>query len=152
MFDFLGEYEATVDAKGRFLLPAALRKSFPQGEPMVVNRGQEKCLNLYPKRRWDYVKEKLKKLDDSDKLARMYKTLFFAGATLLELDTAGRLLIPASLRKSVGIEKDITISPDIDKVKIWNTNSYIEIFEKDSLDFASVSQQISEKYNLRFDD
>ena len=152
MFDFLGEYEATVDAKGRFLLPAALRNSFPQGEPMVVKRGQQKCLNLYPKRRWDYVKEKLKKLDDSDKIARMYKTLFFAGAALLELDSAGRLLIPASLKKFANIEKDITISPDIDKVKIWNTSSYTEIFEKDSLDFASVSQQVSEKYNLRFDD
>lgn len=152
MYDFLGEYEVTVDAKGRFLLPTQLRKSFPEGEPFVVNRSQEKCLNLYPKKRWDYIVEKIKKLDDLDETVRQFKTFFFGGATRLELDSAGRLLIPASLKRFANIEKDITISPDTDKVKIWNTEVYNEIFDKGALDYKSVSQQVSEKYNLRFDD
>ena len=91
MIGFLGEYEATVDAKGRFLLPAGIKKKLPEGAPnlFVINRGFEKCLTLYPITNWQPIMEGIRKLNDFDPKVREFRRYFFNGATELELDTAG---------------------------------------------------------------
>ena len=82
MIDFLGEYEATLDTKGRFLLPGALKKQLPEGENrFVISRGFEKCLNLYPMKTWEKIMERIGKLNDFDPKVRQFKLLFLAGAS-----------------------------------------------------------------------
>jgi MraZ protein len=83
MTGFLGEFEATVDAKGRFLLPVGFKKQMADDEPMrfVINRGFEKCLSLYTQKTWEIEYEKLSKLSDYDPEEREFKRYFLNGAT-----------------------------------------------------------------------
>jgi MraZ protein len=131
MIGFLGEYEATVDAKGRFLLPAGFKKQLPQegGELFVINRGFEKCLTLYPMTSWEPIFSEISKLNDFDPKVREFRRYFFNGATELELDTAGRLLIPPNLREHAGIERDIVLVGSVQKIEIWDKNKYKEFFD-----------------------
>lgn len=131
MIGFLGEYEATVDAKGRFLLPAAIRKKLPENstDQFVINRGFEKCLSLYPVINWQPIFEGISKLNDFDPKVREFRRYFFNGATELELDTAGRLLIPPNLREHAGIDKDIVLVGSVQKIEIWDKNKYKEFFD-----------------------
>lgn len=131
MIGFLGEYEATVDAKGRFLLPAAIKKKLPEGSAgqFVINRGFEKCLALYPAENWQPIFDGMNKLNDFDPKVREFKRYFFNGATELELDSAGRLLIPPNLRDHASIDKDIVLVGSGKKIEIWDQKKYEEFFD-----------------------
>ena len=131
MIGFLGEYEATLDAKGRFLLPAGLKKQMPgeDGNAFVINRGFEKCLTMYPLSSWEPIFTNISKLNDFDPKVREFRRYFFNGATELELDTAGRLLIPPNLRDHAGIGKDIVLVGSLQKIEIWDSKKYKEFFE-----------------------
>ena len=144
MAGFLGEYDATIDAKGRFLLPGALKKQMPEGEStFVISRGLEKCLLLYPMKTWEAIEEKLKKLNDFDPKVSQFKTQLLGGASPVELDTAGRILLPPSLKPYAGLVKDITLASDIDKIKIWDSGKYKQLFEDFSSDaFANLAAQV----------
>lgn len=144
MAGFLGEYEATIDAKGRFLLPGALKKQLEDGETrFVISRGFEKCLNLYPGKTWDAIMERISKLNDFDPKVRQFKLLFLGGATEVELDSAGRMLLPPSLKEHAGLTKDIVLACSIDKINIWDAVKYKQFFEQFSADdFSSLAQQV----------
>lgn len=131
MIGFLGEYEATVDVKGRFLLPSAIRKKLPEDSPsrFVINRGFEKCLTLYPVINWKPIFEGISKLNDFDPNVRQFTRYFLNGATELELDSAGRLLIPPSLTEHASIEKDIVLVGSLKKIEIWDKTKYKEFFD-----------------------
>lgn len=131
MIDFLGEYEATVDAKGRFLFPAGLKKQLPEQLTgrFVISRGFEKCLTLYPLVSWQPIAEGLSKLNDFDSNVRDFKRYFLNGAIELELDSAGRLLIPGNLKEHASIEKDIVLLGAVEKIEIWDKKKYKEIFD-----------------------
>lgn len=131
MICFLGEYEATLDAKGRFLLPAGFKKQLP-GETsslFILNRGFEKCLTLYPQQSWDPIFSEISKLNDFDPKVREFRRYFLNGAIQLELDSAGRLLIPKSLAEHAGLERDIVLVSAINKIEIWDKSKYKEFFE-----------------------
>ncbi|MEO8582688.1 MAG: division/cell wall cluster transcriptional repressor MraZ [Flavitalea sp.] len=131
MIGFLGEYEATVDAKGRFLLPAAIKKQLPDETPnqFVISRGFERCLSLYPVVNWNPTFEGLSKLNDYDPKVREFTRYFLNGATELEWDSAGRLLIPPNLREHASIEKDIVLVGSMKKIEIWDKVKYKEFFD-----------------------
>lgn len=100
MNGFHGEYEATVDAKGRFLIPGGLKKQLPEGENrFIISRGFEKCLTLYPLKSWELIIAKISQLNDFDPKVRQFRRQFLGGATEVELDSAGRMLLPASLKE-----------------------------------------------------
>jgi MraZ protein len=131
MIGLLGEYEATLDSKGRFLLPVGFKKQLPDGDSaqFVIARGFEKCLNLYPKKNWDEIFEKLSKLDDFDPKVRDFIRYYLSGATLTELDSAGRLLVPPNLKSHASLEKDISLSAAINKIEIWDSKYKDKLFE-----------------------
>jgi MraZ protein len=106
MTGFLGEFEATLDAKGRFLLPAGFKKQLPEEEQgrFVINRGFEKCLTLYPIKNWEPLFADISKLNDFDPKVREFRRYFLNGATFVEPDTAGRLLA-AQFKRTSGIGK-----------------------------------------------
>ncbi|SFQ53244.1 division/cell wall cluster transcriptional repressor MraZ [Parafilimonas terrae] len=150
MAGFLGEYEATIDAKGRFLLPGGLKKQMPEGTTtMVISRGFEKCLLLYPQKSWETIEEKIKKLNEFNPKVSQFRTLFVGGASYVELDSAGRILLPPSLREYAGLGKDILLASDIDKIKIWDSGKYKKLFEDFSSDaFASLASDVTAGINF----
>lgn len=135
MTGFLGEYESTLDPKGRFLLPSALKKQIAEGENrFVINRGFEKCLNLYPSKIWEnIITERISKLNDFDPKVRQFKLFFLGGATEVELDTANRILLPPSLKEFAGLSKDIVLASNLNNIHIWDAGKYKQFFE----DFSS---------------
>ncbi len=145
MIGFLGEYEVTMDAKGRFLLPAGFKKQLPEegANLFVINRGIEQCLSLYPVRSWEPIFEDISRLNDFDPKVRGFKRFFLNGATQLELDSAGRLLIPKSLQEYAGIEKDVILASGINKIEIWDKSKYKQFFESFSHEtFSALANEV----------
>ncbi|HVK48770.1 MAG TPA: division/cell wall cluster transcriptional repressor MraZ [Pseudobacter sp.] len=145
MIEFLGEYEATLDAKGRFLLPAALKKQIPEeaGTQFVINRGIESCLVLYPTLSWKPIFSRLSKLNDFDPKVREFRRKFLNGATNIELDSAGRLLVPPNLKEYAGLDKDIVVVSAVNKIEIWDKVKYQQFFESSSSDnFSQLAYQV----------
>ena len=145
MSGFLGEYESTLDAKGRFLLPAGFRKQLPEAEPLrfVVNRGFETCLTLYPLAAWQPIFDKISQLNDFDPKVRAFRRYFLNGATEVELDSAGRLLIPRNLMEYAGLAKDLVLTAAVHKIEIWDKGQYQKFFESYSPDsFSDLAKEV----------
>lgn len=148
MTGFIGEYEATLDSKGRFLLPAGFKKQLPEGEStrFVVNRGFEKCLSLYPMQSWEPLYAKISTLNDFDPKVREFRRFFLNGATIVEPDAAGRLLLPPNLKAYAGLEKDIVLAAAVDKIEIWSSENYQKFFESYAPDdFSTLAQAVMAK-------
>ena len=148
MIGFIGEYEATLDAKGRFLLPAGFKKQLPEGgaEHFVVNRGLEKCLSLYPMKSWKPIFSDISNLNDFDPKVRQFRRYFLNGATQVELDTANRILLPKNLLDHAGLEKDIVLVSAVNKIEIWDKNKYQQFFETFSPEaFSSLAKEVMAK-------
>jgi MraZ protein len=145
MTGFLGEFEATLDAKGRFLLPAGFKKQLPEeeGSRFVINRGFEKCLTLYPLKSWEPLFADISRLNDFDPKVREFRRYFLNGATFVEPDSAGRLLVPPNLKDHGGLEKDIVLVAAVNKIEIWDSNKYKQFFESFSPDtFSSLAKDV----------
>lgn len=149
MTGFLGEYESTLDAKGRFLFPAGFKKQMPEqaGETFVLNRGFEKCLSLYTMESWKPLFSDLSKLNDFDPKVRQFKRYFLNGATVVEADKAGRLLIPKNLLDYAGLEKEIVLVSNVDKIEIWSKEKYQEFFDTFSPEsFSDLANEVMGGY------
>ena len=150
MTGFLGEFEATLDAKGRFLLPAGFKKQLPEEETgrFVINRGFEICLALYPVKNWEPLFADISKLNDFDPKVREFRRYFLNGATFVEPDTAGRLLVPPNLKDHAGLQKDIVLVAAVNKIEIWDSNTYKKFFDSYSPDaFSNLAKEVMAKDN-----
>ena len=148
MIGFLGEYEVTMDAKGRFLLPAGFRKQLSEegAGHFVVNRGIEACLSLYPMQSWEPIFSEVSKLNEFDPKVRQFRRYFLNGATQLELDTAGRLLIPKALMEYAGLEKDVVLVSAVNKIEIWDAGKYKKFFESFSPEsYSDLANEVMHK-------
>ena len=151
MIVFLGEYEVTLDAKGRFLLPAGIRKQIPEeaGDKMVIARGFEKCLTLYPKKNWDPIMAELIKVSDYKAENREFLRYFTMGAAEIELDSAGRILVPPNLKAYAGLEKDMVLVSVINKIEIWDKSKYQQFFESFSPEkYSDLAERVMGGRNL----
>src|ERR1700730_10358781 len=144
MNGFLGEYEVTLDAKGRFLLPASLKKQTgEEAGSFVINRGFEKCLGVYPMKSWEPIFAKISDLNDFDPKVREFRRYFLNGATMMELDSAGRLLVPQNLKEHAGLEKDIVLVSAVNKIEIWDKTKYQHFFESFSPEaFSNLANEV----------
>ncbi len=150
MTGFLGEFEATLDAKGRFLLPAGFKKQLPEeeGSRFVINRGFEKCLTLYPVKNWEPLFNDISKLNDFDPKVREFRRYFLNGATFVEPDSAGRLLVPPNLKVHADLQKDIVLVAAVNKIEIWDSNKYKQLFDSFSPDaFSNLAKDVMTKDN-----
>ncbi len=128
----IGEYEHTLDAKGRVSMPAKLRRDM--GEAFIVTKGLDGCLFAFSQEEWMNFETKLKSLPLSDKNARNFVRFFLAGATECELDKQGRFLIPANLRKDANLEKEAIIIGVGTRLEIWNKEKWLAKDEEISAD------------------
>jgi MraZ protein len=148
MIGFLGEYESTIDTKGRFLLPAGFKKQLPvdAAARFVINRGFEACLTLYPLQTWEPIFSQINLLNDFDPKVRAFRRYFLNGATEIETDSAGRLLLPKNLMSHASLEKDIVLVSAVNKIEIWDKTKYTEFFESFSKeDFSSLANEVMNK-------
>lgn len=104
---FMGEYQHSVDAKGRLIVPAKFREAL--GEAFVVTRGLDNCLFGYPMNEWRKLEEKLKDLPMTKKDTRAFARFFFSGATEVEIDKQGRINIPATLMQHAHLVKECVV-------------------------------------------
>jgi MraZ protein len=109
----------------------------------VLNRGFEKCLTLYPIQSWNPLFEKISLLNDFDPKVREFRRYFLNGAIQIELDSAGRLLLPKNLMEYAGLEKDIVLVSAVNKLEIWDKSKYQQFFDgMSSDDFSSLANEV----------
>ncbi|MCX2431322.1 division/cell wall cluster transcriptional repressor MraZ [Pedobacter sp. GR22-10] len=144
MTQLLGEFDCKLDAKGRLMVPAALKKQLPDAEKegLIINRGFEKNLVIYPKNVWDAVVADLAKLNIYDQENRAFVRAFTRGATELSLDAAGRVLLPKSLVEYAGIGSDLVLACQLDRIEVWDKKSYEDIFDDVPANFADLAQKV----------
>lgn len=144
MSRFLGEFECKIDAKGRIIIPAGLRKQIPQEaeERLVVNRGFERCLNLYPKNEWDLISAEVDKLSDYIEKERRFKYYFNRGATELTVDSASRILLPKKLLEYGNIKTEVVLFAHGNKIEIWNKDAYESLITNEPEDFSMLAEEV----------
>ena len=125
---FYGEFDHTLDAKGRVIIPAKLREAL--GETFVITKGLDGCLFVYPMEQWKALEEKLQTLPLSEPRARAFSRFFFSGATDSELDKQGRVMIPPNLREHAGLKKDVVIAGTGNRLEIWDKEKRESYFEQ----------------------
>ena len=128
----IGEYEHTIDAKGRLSMPSKLRRDM--GEAFIVTKGLDGCLFAFSQDEWKNFESKLKALPLSDKNARNFVRFFLAGATECEIDKQGRFLIPANLRTAASLEKEAVIIGVGTRLEIWDKKTWTSKDEEISAD------------------
>src|SRR5690554_4762737 len=114
---FMGEYQHTLDAKGRLIIPVKFREEL--GEGAVLTRGLDNCLCLFPALEWGILEGKLKELPLTKGAARQFVRFLFSGATEIEIDKQGRIGVPQNLRDFAAIEKDAVIIGVSSRMEIW---------------------------------
>ncbi|MBR3162652.1 MAG: division/cell wall cluster transcriptional repressor MraZ [Clostridia bacterium] len=128
----IGEYEHSLDTKGRLIMPAKLR--LDMGERFIVTKGLDGCLFAFSQKEWENFETKLKTLPLSDKNARNFVRFFLSGATECEIDKQGRFLIPNNLRTAAKLEKESIIIGVGTRLEIWNKASWEKCDEDISAD------------------
>jgi transcriptional regulator MraZ len=119
----LGEYAHTIDDKNRLTLPAKFRQAF--GDGVVLARGLEGCVNVYPRADWEaLVQERLGALDPLSRETRTLTRYFFAGAADGELDKQGRIMLPPSLMQHAGLAREVVVAGLHDHLEIWDRNAW----------------------------
>lgn len=119
---FMGEYNHTIDAKGRLIVPSKFREKL--GDEFVVTKGLDDCLFVYPMDEWEHIEEAFRKVPLTNKKARDFVRFFFAGAASCEVDKQGRILLPPSLRAYAGLEKEIVSAGVLNRVEIWDKEKW----------------------------
>lgn len=151
MHTLLGEYEVAIDAKGRFLLPAGLRKQLPEGagDTFIINRGFEPCLVLYTTDVWAVLSAKINKLNDFNPKERQFKRLFLNGASLVELDSAGRMNLPKNLMEYAGLSKEMVLAAQGNKVELWDKTAYQNYMKQAMGNLSQLAEEVggSESFN-----
>ncbi len=141
---FMGEYNHTIDTKGRIIIPSKFREAL--GDEFVVTLGLDGCLFVYPNEEWMSFVAQLKSLPGS-KEARQMQRYFMAGAADCEVDKQGRILIPNKLREHAGLEKDIVFVGVLSKIEIWSKEKWDSNNDYDDMD--QIAEHMSE-FGLSF--
>lgn len=142
MINFLGQYDLTLDSKGRFLFPAGLKRQMPEenSTQFVITIGLNGCLALHPLKNWETKYNEISALDEFDPNVVEFQRKYLRGANFVDLDSAGRINIPKNLMVQAGLEKEIVVASRGKMIEIWDAktmNKYHEYL--DSKDFGQMA-------------
>ena len=137
---FMGEYNHTIDAKGRLIVPAKFRERL--GDNFIVTKGLDGCLFVYPNDEWTRFEEKLKSLPLTNKNARQFTRFFLAGAAACEVDKQGRILLPQVLREFASLEKDVVLVGVASRIEIWSRERWDESMNTYDGDMDEVAENM----------
>lgn len=135
---FLGEFVHTIDEKGRLIIPAKFRADLVSG--LVVTRGIDRCLSIFPMDEWARLAEQVSALPITDRRARAFRRLVFASASDSMLDKQGRLLIPPRLREYAGLDGEVVVTGLNTYIEVWNSDSWNEERERVEADNAEIEE------------
>ena len=137
---FMGEYNHTIDAKGRLIVPSKFRETL--GDTFVVTRGLDGCLFVYDNEEWGIFEEKLKSLPITNKEARQFVRFFLAGAAEVEVDKQGRILVPNVLREFAELNKDVVLIGVASRIEIWSKERFEGMATYE--DMAEIAEHMAE--------
>lgn len=146
----VGTYECKVDAKGRLLLPAPLKKQLSSSlqDGFVLKRSVfQPCLELYPMEEWNAMMAKINKLNRFVKKNNDFIRRFTAGVKVVEIDNLGRLLIPKDLTVFGSITKDVVLSSAVNIVEIWDKDLYEKSLDNSEVNFADLAEDVMGNIN-----
>ena len=128
----MGEYNHTIDTKGRLIIPSKFRETL--GDSFVVTKGLDGCLFVYNNTEWASFEEKLKTLPLMNKESRRFVRFFLAGAANVETDKQGRILLPTVLREFAALDKDVVLAGVGTRIEIWNKDRWEEACEYEDME------------------
>lgn len=137
---FLGTYEPRLDDKSRLVLPAKFRDQLAEG--LVITKGQERCLCVWPVAEFQAVTDRLRQAPVTSKSARDYMRVLFAGASDEIPDRQGRITLPPALREYAGLRRDCTVIGANTRVEVWDAAAWREYLETQDESFADLSQEV----------
>ena len=138
----MGEYNHSLDAKGRVILPADFRVEL--GESFIITKGLDNCLFIYPQSEWEQLSVKLRQLPLAKTEARAFVRFFFAGARQVELDKQGRFLIPATLRQHASLKKDAVLIGVSNRIEVWSKDEWLKYTEEITPSVSAIAETLAE--------
>jgi len=144
MTHLYGEYECKLDPKGRLKMPATLLKQLGGGSSYTffVNRGFENNIVLYPERVWSDITQKIGELNYYNAQERQFLRYFFRGVKEIVTDNVDRILLGKNLLDYAGIKSDVVLFAFVDKIEVWDRDTYYEKLDERPEDFAFLADQI----------
>ena len=138
----LGEYQHNLDIKGRMAMPAKFRDKLTAGA--IITRGIDNCLFVFANAEWDILAKKLIALPLAQANSRAFVRLMLAGATDVELDNQGRILIPDYLRKYAGLKKEVIVAGLYNRIEIWDEAAWQSYKTKTESSSEEIAEQLGE--------
>lgn len=145
MQHFIGTYECKADAKGRIMIPVALKKQLSAvvSKGFVLKRAVfNSCLEFYPMEEWEQLMAKINKLNRFNKKNIDFIRRFTAGVKMVEVDASGRLLIPKDLLTHASIQKEVVVSSAVNILEIWDKSQYEEAIDAATMDFGALAEEV----------
>lgn len=146
----IGTYECKLDAKGRLMIPVALKKQLSASlqDGFVFKRSVfQPCLELYPMSEWNLMMNKINKLNRFVKKNNDFIRRFTAGVKIVEVDDLGRLLVPKDLVSFANLSKDIVLSSAVNIVEVWDKDAYEKSISGEDVDFADLAEDVMGNIN-----
>ena len=137
---FFGTYTPKLDDKGRLFLPAKFRDELSEG--LVVTRGQERCLYVWSMEEFSKLTDRLKEVPTTNKGARDYVRMLFAGASDDTPDKQGRITLPSMLREYASLSKDCIVIGAMNRIEIWDPASWQSYSDAQEQAFADLSEEV----------
>jgi MraZ protein len=138
----IGEYRHNLDNKNRLMMPAKTLSSL--GEEVIVSRGFEKCLLVYPVEKWNNVIEKFSELSITKSDTRKFMRILLSGATSCKFDAHARICIPSVLKSYANLDKECVIVGLMDHLEIWSESDYQKFLDENLEDFAAIAEDLYE--------
>jgi MraZ protein len=141
---FYGEYEHTIDKKGRLIIPSRFRESFKEYdvEKLYITRGLDKCLFVFTESEWKSQESKFKSVSFTKSESRKFNRIYFAGASQIECDKQGRILIPKYLKEYAGIKRDVMIVGVSNRIEVWSRDAWQHYYNGAKESFEDIAEKL----------
>ena len=140
---FTGEFECKMDAKGRLTLPSKVKSKLPEvsGNQLVLSLGLEPCLVVYPLVEYRKIYSRIASMNEFNEEFRRLQRNFFRRITEVELDNAGRILVPKTMIKYAKLEKEVILVGMGNRMELWDSTVYEEFIINDNSEFSQLAQK-----------
>ncbi|MFA6321734.1 MAG: division/cell wall cluster transcriptional repressor MraZ [Candidatus Omnitrophota bacterium] len=141
---FYGEYEHTIDNKGRLIIPSKFRESLKEYdiEKFYITRGLDKCLFLFTENEWKTQESKFKSVSFTKSESRKFNRLYFSGASEIECDKQGRILVPKYLKDYASIKRDVMIIGVSNRIEVWAKDAWYEYYNSSKESFEEIAEKL----------
>lgn len=143
---FYGEYQHTLDRKGRLIIPSKFREVIKEHyiERFFITRGLDKCLFMFPEEEWKLQEQKFKSMPFTKSESRRFNRFYFSGAGEIQPDRQGRILIPNYLKEYANIKKEVVIVGISNRIEIWSKERWMEFYKSSEESFEEIAERLIE--------